>query len=105
MSALPIIIDEWPRNSREVVRLQLDSYQGCRIVDVRCWYRDAHGELKPGKSGINLSADRHLRKLAQALADAVIKAEELGLLDAENTDSRQELAGADRPSSFAQARP
>lgn len=75
----PIIIAEWDRNAREVMRVALDQYNGRHTINVRVWYRDG-GELKPGKTGITL-ATKHLPALAEALVKAERRAHELGLLD------------------------
>jgi hypothetical protein len=75
----PIIIAEWDRNKREVVRVALDHYGGRHTVNVRIWYHD-DGGLKPSKTGITLSV-KHLPALADALVKAGRQALELGLLD------------------------
>ena len=40
---LPITLAEWPRNSREMVRVRLDLYSGQVVVDCRSWWREADG--------------------------------------------------------------
>lgn len=67
--ATPVTVAEWPRGN-ETIRVRLDHYRGRDTIDIRAWYRDGAGELRPGKSGITLSAG-HLPKLARALADAM----------------------------------
>lgn len=74
----PIVIAEWDRNKREVIRVALDQYNGRHTVNVRVWYRDGNG-LKPGKTGITLALS-HLSALADALALADRRACELGLI-------------------------
>lgn len=59
------------------------------------WWKDHDGTLRPGKSGVNLVTSRYLRPLAKALADALAKAEELGLIKSTDVDSPRELAGAE----------
>lgn len=39
--AFPIIIAEWDRNSREIIRVALDRYKGRLTINARVWYRDA----------------------------------------------------------------
>jgi hypothetical protein len=78
-AALPIVVAEWDRNSREVVRVSLDRFNGCNTIDVRTWYRAADGSPRPSKSGITLSI-KHLPAMAAALAQALARAAELGLL-------------------------
>lgn len=77
--AFPIVIAEWDRNSREVVRVALDQYNGRHTVNARVWYHSDDG-LRPGKTGITLSV-KHLPALADALAAAVERAKAIGLLD------------------------
>ena len=69
------------RNSRQVVRVQLRTYQGFRLVDARAWYEDEHGELRPGQGGLSLRVEV-LPELQAALAKAVA----LEGLDARPTD-------------------
>jgi hypothetical protein len=76
---IPIIIAEWDRNKREVVRVELDQYNGRHTVNVRVWYRDGDA-LKPGKTGITLAV-KHLPALAEALVDAERCARQLDLID------------------------
>ena len=74
----PIIVAEWDRNKREVIRVALDRYNGRHTVNVRVWYRDDDG-LKPGKTGITLALS-HLPALAEALVAADRHSRELGLI-------------------------
>ena len=80
--AEPSIIAQWWKNrSGEAVRVQLSNYADRNLVDVRTWFT-ADGKLRPGKG---FAADvRHLPQLAKALASAVSKARELGLISADN---------------------
>lgn len=77
--AFPLVIAEWDRNSREVVRVALDRYNGRHTVNARVWYRDGD-TLKPSKSGITLAL-KHLPALADALARSLDAARDMGLLD------------------------
>lgn len=76
---LPVIVAEWPRNKREVVRVTLDHYGGQPTLDCRCWYSDPESGFLPGRSGITL-AIRHLPVLHEALGKAASEARRLGLL-------------------------
>lgn len=76
----PIVIAEWLRNSREVVRVELAEYQGRHVIAVRTWYRSViDGGLKPGRSGITLSI-KHLPEMAGAVSKALARATALGLI-------------------------
>jgi hypothetical protein len=81
----PVVIAEWPRNKREVVRVSLDEYQGRKIIDCRSWWYNDEDELKPGRSGLTLAL-KHLPNLAQGLADALARARALGFSEVQGTD-------------------
>jgi len=74
-----LVVAEWDRNSREVVRVALDQFNGHHTINARIWYREGI-EIKPGKGGLTLGL-KHLPALADAMAKALAKARELGLLD------------------------
>jgi hypothetical protein len=76
----PIIIAEWPRNGREMVRVSLDRFNNCNTIDIRSWWRDSDGTLKPGRSGLTLAVT-HLPALADGLVDALRRARILELLE------------------------
>lgn len=78
-AVFPLVVAEWNRNAREVVRVALDRYEGRYTIKVRVWYHSGD-ELKPGKSGLALGV-RYLPALADAAAKALVQARELGLLD------------------------
>jgi Transcriptional Coactivator p15 (PC4) len=75
----PVVIAEWNRNSREVVRIDLSRYRDASVIGIRIWYRDGE-TLRPSKTGITLST-KHLPALADGLASALTRARELGLID------------------------
>ena len=74
-----IIIAEWQKNSRETLRVRLDSYQGQAVICARSWYQASDGTLKPGRGGLTVSI-RHLPALASAFAKAVETPTTSGLL-------------------------
>ena len=45
------VIAQIPKNSREVIRVVRDQYEGHELVHVRIWYSDGD-ELKPTKKGL-----------------------------------------------------
>lgn len=78
---LPLLVAaEFDRNSREVVRITLETYKGHKLINVRTWYRDRDGELRPGKSGIAMSI-AHLPALAEGLQKALELAHEVKAFD------------------------
>jgi hypothetical protein len=42
-------VANWQVTKREVVRVMIRHFKGNELIDVRRWYRDAQGELCPGK--------------------------------------------------------
>jgi hypothetical protein len=76
---LPLTVAEWPRNSRETLRVTLDRYNGQVVIDCRAWWRHAAGDLRPGRAGLTLSI-RHLPTLHEALTEALMKARSAGHL-------------------------
>jgi hypothetical protein len=87
----PIVIAEWPKNQREQVRVELDTYHGTTVISVRTWFWSGD-DLRPSKAGIALSA-RHLAKLARALTAAVDKAHALGIA-MDSADAAEAKAGS-----------
>jgi hypothetical protein len=76
----PIIVAEWRKNGREVLRIRLDTYQGRAVIDCRSWYAGSDGTLKPGRGGLTVSI-RHLPALAESIATALATAKAEGLLE------------------------
>jgi hypothetical protein len=79
VAVLAVTIAEWPRNDRETIRVRIDSFNGRDIIDVRSWYTDKAGELRPGRAGLTVSI-KHLPDLADALTKALVEVEARGLL-------------------------
>ena len=79
-----IIIAEWRKNTREILRVRFDSYKGHAVICIRAWYADSDGILKPGRGGLTVSV-RHLPALESALAKAMEMANAAGLLTVNET--------------------
>lgn len=78
-----VIVSEWQKNQREVVRVGLEEFNGRPIVNLRVWYRpEGSDELRPGKSGIAMAA-QHLPALASAINRALALAIQQGAVTAE----------------------
>ena len=73
-------VDRWvadiPKNSREVIRVELSEYRGVDLLNIRVWFDAGRGETRPGKAGIaiRVSALPQLRA-AIDLAIAAARAE------------------------------
>jgi hypothetical protein len=97
----PINIAEWPRNSRELVRICLDRFNNCNTIDVRAWWRDPNGTFKPGRHGLTLAV-KHLPALTDALAQALRRAQVLGLV--EPATKSKDRTAAERQRRYRQRR-
>jgi hypothetical protein len=76
----------WRNRSGECVVVTLEDYEGRAVVNARVWYTDRKdGVLRPGRQGLCLSVHR-LPELSRALAKALKKARELGLIDPTGQD-------------------
>ena len=75
----PLVVAEWDRNSREVIRVALDQYNGHHTLNVRVWYRDGD-QIKPGRAGLTVGV-KHLAGMADAMAKALASAIDLGLVE------------------------
>lgn len=73
------VVAEWDRNARERVRVEIGQYNGRDTINARVWYWD-DDVLKPGRAGLTLAV-KHLPALADAMAKALAKARELGLIE------------------------
>jgi hypothetical protein len=50
---------EFSKNSRgETVRIGTSNYKGLDLIDVRVWYSDADGELKPSGKGFAVKREQ-----------------------------------------------
>lgn len=70
------VLLERPRGT-EVLRVSISEFKGRRLVDVRAWYHDKEGELRPGRQGIGLRPDELpavIEALQRATADVGIDA-------------------------------
>jgi hypothetical protein len=86
----PITVAEvWKNRRGESIRVNLSTYKGRNLIDVRAWATDpAEGRLKPTTKGIATEV-RYLPKLVSALAKAESKARELGLLTSDDDGGAQ----------------
>lgn len=62
-----------PKNSREEIRVTLETYQGRELVNLRVWFEADGGEYRPSKKGIAFR-----RELLPEVLTALNKAREGG---------------------------
>lgn len=82
------VIASWRRNARETIQVAIDRFQDIDTIDLRTWYTDPDGRLKPTRSGLTLALN-HLPRIAAVLALALDVARERGLLPKEDDGESQ----------------
>jgi hypothetical protein len=91
----PIIIAEWPRNYREIIRVALDRFNNHYTIDIRSWWRDHGGIFRPCRNGLTLGV-KHLPALTDGLADALDRARAFGLVEPIITTTNKDKTAAAR---------
>ena len=51
--AKDIVVGEWRATKRDLVRVMVREYRGQKFIDIRRWYRDVEGNLRPSTKGIS----------------------------------------------------
>jgi Transcriptional Coactivator p15 (PC4) len=83
------VAEFWKNRRGESIRVNLSTYKGRNLIDVRTWATDpAEGKLKPTTKGIATEV-RYLPQLVAALAKAESKARELGLITSDDDGGAQ----------------
>ena len=54
------------KNKKEEVRLSVETFHGRKLINLRVFYKDDDGTMKPGKQGMALGVDRY-KDLAGAI--------------------------------------
>lgn len=67
------IVSSFEKNSRESVQAIIKTWNGQRLFDIRVFYRNEAGELKPTQKGLCLSLSKlsELRKAIEALEENI----------------------------------
>jgi hypothetical protein len=88
--------------TRESIRIALDLFNGRHTIDVRAWWKDDVGNLRPVRGGITIAV-RHLPALADGLANALDCACALRRIEpASNTNNTKDRTGAERQRRYRQ---
>lgn len=74
-----ILVAQFEKNKKEEVRVSIDTFHGRKLINIRVYYRDDDGTMKPGKQGIALSADQY-KNLAGAILELGQHLESKGLI-------------------------
>jgi hypothetical protein len=54
-----VLISKFEKNKKEEVRVSLDTFHGRKLINIRVYYKDDDGTMKPGKQGLALTVDRY----------------------------------------------
>jgi len=63
------------KNSREEIRITAETFKGHAIINIRIWYSDQAGEMRPGKQGLAFRLD-----LLPAVLETLSKAPKGGVV-------------------------
>lgn len=62
------VISTFEKNKKEEVRVSIETFHGRKLINIRVYYKDDDGTMKPGKQGIALAVDRY-KDLAGAILE------------------------------------
>ena len=74
------------KNSRESLVINQSEFKGVKLVDVRVFYKDEAGDLKPTKKGVSVRLEQ-LDALIKALSDLSAAAREQELVEENETST------------------
>jgi hypothetical protein len=77
------IAAEFRKGNGETVRIALDKYEGRPTLDLRVWYRPAHGEPRPSVKGPTTAA-WHITSIKCGVDGAYAEAVKRGIIDADH---------------------
>ena len=69
---MPTVLE---KNSRESLVINQSEFKGVKLVDVRVFYKDENGDLKPTKKGVSVRLEQ-LDALIKALSEVSATARE-----------------------------
>ena len=74
------------KNSRESLVINQTEFKGVKLVDVRVFYKDENGDLKPTKKGVSVRLEQ-LDALIKALSEVSATAREQQLVEENETST------------------
>jgi hypothetical protein len=74
-----VVVAQFEKNKKEEVRVSVGSFHGRQIINMRVYYKDDDGSMKPGKQGMALSVERY-KDLAGAIVQVGEHLKTKGLL-------------------------
>ena len=54
-----VLISKFEKNKKEEVRVSLDTFHGRKLINIRVYFKDDDGTMKPGKQRLALGVDRY----------------------------------------------
>ena len=74
------------KNSRESLVINQSEFKGVKLVDVRVFYKDENGDLKPTKKGVSVRLEQ-LDALIKSLSEVSATAREQKLVGENGTST------------------
>ncbi|MCB1189237.1 MAG: transcriptional coactivator p15/PC4 family protein [Leptospiraceae bacterium] len=68
----PIIIKDISKSNGDILRIEVSEYKGVSYLNLRMWYTDKDGELRPTKKGVAVTKEDY-ELLKAAILDAESK--------------------------------
>ena len=53
------VVAQFEKNKKEEVRVSVETFHGRKLINIRVFYKDDDGTMKPGKQGLALAVDRY----------------------------------------------
>jgi Transcriptional Coactivator p15 (PC4) len=63
-----VLVSQFEKNKKEEVRVSIDTFHGRKLINIRVFYKDDDGTMKPGKQGFALSVEQY-KDLAGAILE------------------------------------
>ena len=62
------VVAKFEKNKKEEIRVSVDTFHGRKLINIRVYYKDDDGSMKPGKQGLALWTEQY-----KDLAGAVLE--------------------------------
>jgi len=67
------IIADIDKNSREIIRIDISEFKGKELINIRIWYHDMDGTVKPTQKGVALDINQYqeLKKAVEKIGEYI----------------------------------
>ena len=74
-----VLVARFEKNKKEEVRVSISTFHGKKLINLRVFYKDDDGNMKPGKQGLAVSTELY-KELAGAIIELGQHLKEKGML-------------------------